>query len=290
VRTRRWGNRDEFDYNQENLLTFPQNEFGPALFKADGTKVNEEHDFIVLVNIFYISYGLRANADDRFWKGEFTTDDCLSRNKDIQHPKPFVQGKDLVKWIARRIWYLEWGTERAPAKFSRPTFSQLHDAKEKLIAVRTPGATPKIIYDETGLHFDASTVGFIPWHLLKNIINNSIKKTSKYHHQDPLGDRENREEISRQFLLKYVLAVLNSQYVRDWLKNKRRSKLHIYPDDWKQIPIAPLSFEAQQPFVDKVDAILGEYALHGYPLPPESAQKVKEIEGELDEMVGRLYG
>jgi hypothetical protein len=289
VRARRWGKRDEFDDNQENLPTLPQIEFGTALFKADGTKDNQEHDLITLENIFYISYGLRANADDRFWQGEFTTDDCLSRKKDAQHPKPFVQGKDLVKWIARRIWYLEWGTERAPAKFSRPTFTQLHDAKEKLIAVRTPGAEPKIIYDESGLHFDASTVGFIPWYLLENIVNNSINKTAKYHHQDPLGDRGNREELSRQFHVKYVLAILNSSYVREWLKGKRRSKLHIYPNDWKQIPIAPIPLEAQQPFVEKVDTILGEYARHGYPLPPEAAPRVKDLERELDEMVARLY-
>ena len=30
-----------------------------------------------MTQICYISYGLRGNADDRYWKGEFTMDDCI---------------------------------------------------------------------------------------------------------------------------------------------------------------------------------------------------------------------
>jgi len=82
---------------------------------------------------------------------------------------------DELKWWVCRLWYLEWGTARAPKKFSRPTFPELHEAKEKLIAVRTPGATPKVVYDDDRLHFDASSVGFVPWHLLKGVVNKSIK-------------------------------------------------------------------------------------------------------------------
>lgn len=34
---------------------------------------------------------------------------------------------------------------------------------------------------------------------------------------------------------------------------------------------------------------MAEYEKHGYPLPETSAEKVREWEGQLDEMVGRLY-
>jgi hypothetical protein len=292
LRVRRWGeSRDDFERNAEVLPTAPQGEFGAAVFKPDDAKpTGAAVGFVPLERICYISYGLRANADDRYWQGEFTTDDCLSSTKDATHPKPFVQGKDFVKWWVCRLWYLEWGTARAPKKFSRPTFPELHEAKEKLIAVRTPGATPKVVYDDDRLHFDASSVGFVPWHLLKGVVNKSISKTAKYRRQDPKGDREERERISQQFHLKYVLAVMNSTFAKEWLAARRRSKIHIYPDDWKPLPIAPIPLEQQMEFVKLVDAILAEFAQHGYPLPPDAARRVAELEREIDARVARLYG
>ncbi|MCK4315184.1 MAG: Eco57I restriction-modification methylase domain-containing protein, partial [Anaerolineae bacterium] len=163
LRFRRRGDKpDDFEDNVETLPAAPQARFGPVLFRPDGQKPMEIGEaFMPLERICYVSYGLRANADDRYWQGEFKTKDCLSSVKDKIHPKPFVQGKDLTKWTPQRIWYLEWGTVRAPRKFSRPTFPELHEAREKLIAVRTPGAVPKVIYDDGHLHFDASSVGFV---------------------------------------------------------------------------------------------------------------------------------
>lgn len=299
VRVRRWGkDKDEFEDNQEILAPVIQKEVGEALFRYDVStlpdderKITYKSDekFVQLTQICYISYGLRANANDNEWQGEFRTEDCISIVKDAQHPKLFVQGKDLIKWCAKHIWYLEWGTERAPAKFSRPTFPKLHEAKEKLIAVRTPGPTPKVIYDNKGFHFDASSVGFVPWHLLNNVINRSIDKTSRYLHQDPLGDREIREKTSQRFHIKFVLAVMNSSFAQKWLNKRRRSKMHVYPDDWKQLPIALISFEKQQFFIKFVDLILAEYDNHGYPLPPQSMEMVKKWESELDVTITKLY-
>src|SRR5690606_25787502 len=123
---------------------------------------------------------------------------------------------------------------------------------EKLISVRTPGSQPKTIYDNEKLYFDASTVGFVLWQSLKGVVNKSINKTAKYRHQDPLGNREQREETSKLFNLKYVLAIMNSSFTREWLKGKRRSKMHVYRDDWKQLPIAPIPLEEQKEFVKLV--------------------------------------
>jgi len=38
-----------------------------------------------------------------------------------------------------------------------------------------------------------------------------------------------------------------------------------------------------------VAAILAEFEQHGYPLPPESAARVAELEQEIDALVCRLY-
>jgi len=82
---------------------------------------------------------------------------------------------------------------------------------------------------------------------------------------------------------------MNSAFAREFVNKRRRSKINIYPDDWKKLPITPITLEAQKEFVDLVDKILAEYETHGYSLPEPSAEKVGECEGKLDEMVGRLY-
>ena len=278
--------RDVFG-NTTVLPSVPQSEFGAVLFRPDGAKPMElpEHS-VPLIQICYISYGLRANADERYWPGEFTTADCISLKRDASHPKPFVQGKHLVKWAVRRVCYLEYGTERAPRKFSRPTFPELYEAKEKLIAMRTPGLTPKVIYDNKHLHFDASTVGFVPWHYLKGVKNRSISKTAKY---GWASNRVEREELSQQFELKYLLAIMNSTFTQEWLAKRRRSNKHIYPDDWKQLPILMLTTEKQEDFVKLVDAILAEFEQLGYPLPDIATERVSELDTELDERVAELY-
>ena len=79
-RFRRWGEKaDDFEENAQALPTSPQTHFGAALFRPDGQKPRDANTaFLPLEHLCYISYGLRANADERHWQGEFATDDCLS--------------------------------------------------------------------------------------------------------------------------------------------------------------------------------------------------------------------
>jgi type I restriction-modification system DNA methylase subunit len=291
VRVKRWGNRDDFNTNIEVLASCVQLKYGLSLFKLSGRIVSTLSDGLKLLEeICYISKGMVIHADERKVHLAFKTADLISSSKDKIHSRLFVEGKDLTRWYPKRVRYLEWGTERAPNHFSRKTFPELQNCLGKLISVRTPGSEPKTIYDYDGIHFDASSVGFVKWDALKGVINRSISKTAKYLHQDPLGDRAEREKISSQFDLKYVLAIMNSSFARDWLKSKRRSKMHVYPDDWKQLPIVPISLEEQMEYVHLVNKILAEYDKHGYPLPDESDKKVTAWEEELDEMVnGLLY-
>lgn len=147
-----------------------------------------------------------------------------------------------------------------------------------------------MVYDGRQRFTTHTSCIFVPWHLLKGVVNASISKTAKYRRQGPEGDCEEREKVSRQFHLKYVLAVMNSTFAKEWLATRRRSKLNVYPDDWKPLPIAPIPREQQQEFVRLVDAILAEFARHGYPLPAEAAKKVAEWEREIDARVAGLYG
>ena len=290
-RVRRWGRyKEDFDENEELLPTGPQARLGQDTFRKASGHNRRRDDSIALEKICYITKGMVIHANERGHQGEFASQNVLSPTRDKAHPKRFVLGKDVMKWHLGHVRYLEWGTKRAPARFSRPTFPELQDAKKKLIAVRTPGAEPKVFYDDASLHFDASSVGLVPWHLLKGVVNRSISKTAKYVHQDPLGDRALREETSSKFDLKYVLAIMNSSYARKWLIGQRRSKVHVYPDDWKELPVPPIPEDEQKVFVELVERIISEFRDHGSPLPPASAQQVAKWEREIDERVASLYG
>lgn len=297
IRIKRRGDRpDDFNTNIEPLPTGSQQKFGIALFKPNGTPTTETMSgFIELGKICYISKGMVINSDEDGHFEIFTADDVLSETKDKNHLKRFVLGKDVDKWRLRKVRYLEWGTERAPNQFSRPTFAQLHETKEKLIAVRTPGAIPKVIYDNDQLHFDASSVGFIQWDALKGVRNKSIQKLAKYRDEikkneiQPDVFREDFEYLSQQFIPKYLLAVMNSTFAQKWLATKRRSNLHIYPDDWKSLPIPPATAMEQERVVALVNELLAIYTHYGSQLPPEADRQVAELESKINEQVDELY-
>src|SRR5690606_24920356 len=100
-----------------------------------------------------------------------------------------------------------------------------YNVPEKLITMDIGGQELKVLYDDKQLLHNHSGSSVVPWSYLKGIINKSINKTSKYKHQNPLGDREEREEISKRFNVKYVLAVMNSAYAKTFVNKRRRSKL-----------------------------------------------------------------
>jgi type I restriction-modification system DNA methylase subunit len=289
TRVRRWGKRYEFDNNQENLTSLPQGKFGKIAFRPDGNENETLHGFLTLETICYISKGMVVHAEETKYKGAFRLDDLISLRKDNTHSKKFVEGKDIIKWNAKKHKWLEYGTKRAPSHFSRPTFSELHEASEKLLAARMCGESPAVMLDLQRLYSNHTVIVFVPWHILKGVTNNSINKYAKYQVQDPLGTREKHETLSQQFKSKYLLSIMNSSFAKGYLNQLRRSKLDIYPDDWKKLPIAPISLEEQKEFVKLVDKILEEYEKHSYPLPEKSVEKVREWEGQLNEMVLRLY-
>jgi hypothetical protein len=242
---------------------------------------------IELECICYISKGMVVHADERTAQGQFRMEDVVVEQPDASHPKRFAEGKHLGLWLPTCYKWLEWGTKRAPRLFSRPTFPELHEALEKILVQRSPGPDPKCCYDAVRIHFTESSVGFISWNALAGVRNNSLKKAARYADEKPprpdLPQREKLEALSRRFAVKYLLAVMNSSVARDFLRANRRSNIHLYPDDWKKLPIPDVPPERQQPLVELVDRILAAKRA-------DSAADIAALEAELDRLVCGLYG
>lgn len=243
----------------------------------------------VLKEICYISVGMVVHADEKVAKGAFELDELVSGICDKKHPKPFVEGKHLARWMPTTMKWLEWGTSRAPTLFRRPTFEELYTVSEKLISVdMSAGVTQlRVAYDDAQLFHNHSAWSFVPWHMLSNVRNNSLKKAARYRHENPprpdLPKREELEATSRRFAVKYVLAVMNSAFAREFLRFHRRSNIHLYPDDWKQLPIPDVPKEKQEPIVRLVDRILAAKRKN-------LQADVSELEAEIDKLVYELYG
>ncbi len=244
---------------------------------------------LLLDSICYVSKGMVVHADEREARGQFELRDLVSDTKDAKHSKPFVEGKHLERWLPADQKWLEWGTARAPGLFSRPTFPQIYTVPEKVISVDMSAGVERlrVAYDDAQLFHNHSAWSFVPWHSLHGVRNNSLKKAARYRGEEPprpdLPKREELEATSRRFAVKYLLGVMNSGSARDFLRANRRSNIHLYPDDWKKLPIPDVSTAQQQPIIDLVDRILCLKRAN-------PAADITALESEIDALVAALYG
>ena len=146
----------------------------------------------------------------------------------------------------------------------------------------------RVIFDNGKLHHNHSVWSFVPWHELAGVRNRSIRKQARYPGEKGRSKvqykhREALEKTSQRFHLKYVLAVMNSRSALEFLTAHRRSNIHLYPDDWKKLPIPDIPKRRQQPIVRLVDKIV---AL----LREDADADITEVERQIDVAVGTLYG
>ena len=275
------------EFGAVNLLpTNEQCELSYRVFFPEDTDLQSFSTPTVSLNeLCYISVGMVVHADEKKAQGAFELRDLVSDIKDEHHPKPFVEGKNLAKWLPAENKWLEWGTERAPSLFRRPTFPELynHDAKIMLPKI----GEIRVALDTNRFYCNEGIFVCLPWHCLSGISNRSIKRTARYRDEglstSDLPPREDLEHNSHNFPIKYLLGILNSTPARDFLRANRRNNIQLYPDDWKKVPIPDVSLEQQEPIIELVDQILNAKRT-------DPAADVSELEKEIDQIVYFLYG
>ncbi|MEI7899971.1 MAG: Eco57I restriction-modification methylase domain-containing protein [bacterium] len=258
-----------------------------AFFPEDRVSAAFSCATLALDAICYISVGMVVHADEKVAKGDFELDDLVADSKDAKHPRQFVEGKHLARWLPAETKWLEWGTTRAPSLFRRPTFPELYEVAEKLIIHRTAGEGLRSCYDAKQTLCNHTIMVCLPWQSLSGVRNNSLKKTARYADEKPprpdLPQREALEAVSRRFWVKYLLGGMNSSAARDFRRANRRSNTDLCPDDWKNLPIPDIALARQQPIVDLVDRILAAKTA-------APAADISALEAEIDRLVSALYG
>ncbi len=283
--TRKIVHRGSFE-NMVNVTEIESKKFkslGRNAFRKEYNPVTLKAQVVDLGDICYISYGLRPNSDERFWKGEFTTKDVVSTKKSKIFCIPFVEGKDLDYYRIKRLRYLEWNTDRVPYKIARQTFPELYLPPKIIRGRMNPG-----VYDCKETVCSANAIVLKSLHDLGGIDNRSLQNFFKKHEKN----RKYLQELSKDFDLKYLLSILNSRYAFYYLNNIRRHKQknYFYPDDLKKLPIREISLEDQKPFIIIVDRILTITKSEDYLQNSQKQARVKELEREIDQMIYQLYG
>ena len=224
----------DHQYSEKQLLSYPNN----LRIDAKESFIEDKEGLIPLGKICYITKGIVGNSDEKQFKGEFLVGDLLSDVQDDIHPKLYYEGKDISSWRLSRKRYIEYGTSRSPAKWSRKGFTEMFEGSAKLVTMRSPGVFPRTFLDTENGYFNESAIGFKRWIDLKSVENSSVSKA--YRNDD---ERALFEEISISYSYKALLAIFNSSLIRYELNTERRSNIHIYPDDWKRLALPNVKAE-----------------------------------------------
>ena len=241
-------------------------------------ETNRHADMHVLGDYCYISVGMVLNSDEKEKIEVFKKAELISETKDTIHCRKFLEGKDCGKYVANRIRYLEYDTERVPEKCSRPTFRELY-IYPKLMFNRL--GELQVFYDEKG-DFTTSDAMFVCllWKSLSRVNNKSIASSIK---KFSSMSRYEMEGLSETVDLRYLLGVMNSKYASVLLTNLRGGDYHIYPEHIRNIPIPSASSIQQQLIIKNVDQILKVKAT-------DSSFDTSDLEQKLDRLVYHLYG
>ncbi len=259
----------------------------PNVFRLTHSKINFDFKSVITLDkICYVSYGARFNSD-KYDKMKFKKKELISSIQDKIHNKIYTEGKYINRYSINKEMYVEWGTERCPKRLVRPTFPQLYPPNKLLMSRQKRIAT----YSDKGHICDNTIIVGVPYNELTGIENKGINK----YLQNINLNRKVAEEISKEYDLKYLLAIINSKLIRYFLKANSRSKIDSYPDDWKKIPIKILSSKEQQPIIKLVDKMLSlNKKLSEMKAKTDARSQVEEeirkTDAEIDGLVYELYG
>ncbi len=81
---------------------------------------------------------------------------------------------------------------------------------------------------------------------------------------------------------KFLVFGMNSSFARDYLMRNRRSNIHLYPEDWKTLPIPDVDTKTQSQITTLVDRLLAAKQSGDHPT-------AAALDREVDEHVARLY-
>ena len=236
-------------------------------------KTNRHEDMHILGDYCYISKGMVLHSEEQL----FTNEDLISETQDKIHCRKYLEAKDMDRYLINRVRYIEYDTDRVPAKVSRPTFRELYENDKLLFNCL---GELKVMTDLGNKYICQQSIRVaVLWKDLHDVENKSITTSIK---KFSLMTRENMEKLSKMVDLRYLLGILNSKYASILLTNLRGGDYHIVPEHIRNIPIPSATQKQQKPIIDLVDKIFAVKKA-------DSSADTSKLEAEIDRLVYKLY-
>ena len=141
--------------------------------------------------------------------------------------KPYIEGKEVgrytLNWRGRFLQY-DYHTVR------RPSLPELLDSPKIMLKIVAGKSGLNATVDYSGFYGDHSFVMFTQKYRLEKVSTRTL-----------LLDRH-EIELSRKYMLEFLLAILNSTLMEWFFKKNFNSDLNIGPDDAKKFPIRRINF------------------------------------------------
>jgi SAM-dependent methyltransferase len=218
---------------------------------------------VPLCAIAYIGTGLEAHSHERhstIRDGKrdlaFDLDDSFRLSTDSLPPADAahftdrgVLGAEVQAYYLTRRRYVAY--DHMKGRMRRPRIPELFRTPQKLFLGETSGG----YYDTNQLFANHSVQVVVPWHKLI-LEERGVKKVRK--NSMALSGYSDLDTIAQVFDLRYVLAVINSDYMRRYLLANQAQGTRegrIYPDVWKLMPVKVIDTTRQAAIGTLVDEI-----------------------------------
>ncbi len=275
TKVRRYHSNDDFEHHTDDEFTIDQKFFASlkdARFDTNppnilSLQIKEKvwTKSMRLDQICLVAYGARLNH--RTKGKEFRKVYYLNPTYTVG-AKQFCEGKNIKRYSFSQGGWLNY----SPDEHYNPMFPELFE-NDKLICVNVVKDRLRFAYDRKGFYNSNTVINCVRMDLLVNAKHKTAVKAVK---------RTNISQ-SKQFDYRFLLAVLNSQFINWYFLNFLSEDLHFYPKDAMQLPIPSVSATKQRPVVQLVDRILQIKNTN-------SSVDTSEDESKIDQYVYEMYG
>lgn len=205
------------------------------------------NDCETLGKICYVSYGLRLNSEKED-PNKFQKKDLISDCETSINSRRYTEGKYIDRYKINKEYWLEWDTERCPKRLVRATFPELYQFDKLLLSRQKKVAT----LSKDGQICDNTIIISVPHFELRSVLNSNTKK----YYSNLKEERNDLIEVSLDYSILYLLSILNSSLMKNYIHYLVKGRIDVYPDDWKAVPIKKLKKESQIVFEQIVEEIL----------------------------------
>ena len=215
--------------------------------------------------ICLVAYGARLNhrtQGKKFGKAHYIS------SKRTSGSKQFCEGENIERYSFSQHGWLNY----TPKEHYNPMFPELFE-NEKLMFINVVKERLRFAHDDGGFYNSHTVVNCVRLDLLAKAKHRTAVRAVK------AADLT----LAKQFNCRFLLAVLNSQFINWYFVRFLSEGLHFYPNDAKQLPIPKVAAAEQRPIARLVDRILKAKATN--PATDTSAD-----EAEIDRLVYALYG